>query len=103
MDIFAGHLSFPGLLNFGKFDSLSYELFELMIFVLIGAAGGIFGALFNHLNFKLAVFRTRYCKNKVKKEKYSFSSFNVKKREIHHRFITFCQNIRRETDKIRYP
>lgn len=57
---FTGELNYPGLLNFGKFGDLTYELPELFIFVLIGAAGGVFGALFNHLNHKLMIFRAKY-------------------------------------------
>lgn len=54
-----GDLSYPGLLNLGKFDSFSYQVYELPIFVLMGAMGGLLGALWNHINYKLAVFRIR--------------------------------------------
>ncbi|XKL65169.1 hypothetical protein PGB90_005255 [Kerria lacca] len=64
---YPGHLSYPGLLNFGKFDDLSYELPELIIFVVIGTAGGVFGALFNCINHKLMIFRSRYMKAKYSK------------------------------------
>ncbi|VEN38135.1 unnamed protein product [Callosobruchus maculatus] len=55
-----GNLSYPGLLNLGKFDSFNYEFFELPIFLIMGAMGGFFGALWNHINFKITVFRMRY-------------------------------------------
>ncbi|CAG9817829.1 unnamed protein product [Phaedon cochleariae] len=55
-----GDLNYPGLLNLGKFDSFTYELFELPIFMVMGAMGGLFGALWNHINFKITVFRMRY-------------------------------------------
>ncbi|XP_018570923.1 H(+)/Cl(-) exchange transporter 7 [Anoplophora glabripennis] len=55
-----GNLSYPGLLNLGKFESCSYEIYELPIFVIMGAAGGLFGALWNHINYKITVFRMRY-------------------------------------------
>lgn len=54
-----GNLTYPGLLNLGKFESFSYQFYEIPIFVLMGAIGGLLGALWNHLNYKLAVFRMR--------------------------------------------
>ena len=56
----AGELSNPGLLNFGKFDDINYSMFELPVYLLMGAAGGVFGALFNTINYKLTVFRMKY-------------------------------------------
>lgn len=64
---YPGQLSFPGLLNFGKFEDLSYELFELPCFILIGAAGGILGAIFNQIHYRLTLFRMRYIKKKYLK------------------------------------
>lgn len=55
-----GNLNYPGLLNLGKFENVSYQLYELPIFVLMGAFGGLTGALWNHINYKFAVFRIRY-------------------------------------------
>uniref|UniRef100_A0A1B6HWZ7 Chloride channel protein n=1 Tax=Homalodisca liturata TaxID=320908 RepID=A0A1B6HWZ7_9HEMI len=55
-----GDLAYAGLLNFGEFAKLSYEIFELPFFVLMGAFGGLTGALFNHINYKITVFRMRY-------------------------------------------
>ncbi|XP_075233875.1 H(+)/Cl(-) exchange transporter 7-like isoform X2 [Lycorma delicatula] len=55
-----GELTYSGLLNFGSFSNLNYELFELLLFILMGAIGGLFGSLFNYLNYKLTVFRMRY-------------------------------------------
>jgi len=56
-----GELTYWGLLNFGKFSNfaLSYEMIELPIFVVMGIIGGLTGALFCHLNYKLTVFRMR--------------------------------------------
>ena len=55
-----GELSYPGLVNFGKFDYTSYNCFELPIFMLMGLGGGLLGAVFNSINHKLSVFRMRY-------------------------------------------
>lgn len=55
-----GELSYPGLLNLGKFESFTYQIYELPLFVIMGAMGGIFGAIWNHINYKLAVFRIRF-------------------------------------------
>lgn len=51
--------SFPGLFNFGQFEPLPYEYFEIPIFVLMGMYGGIMGALWNSVNIRLNIFRTR--------------------------------------------
>ena len=56
---YAGQLSNGGLLNFGQFDNASYDLWELPLFLLMGVVGGLLGALYNHINFKLTVFRMR--------------------------------------------
>lgn len=53
-------MTYSGLLNFGKFDNTSYDFIEIPLFILMGILGGLLGALFNHLNFKLTVFRIRY-------------------------------------------
>ncbi|KAJ6656012.1 hypothetical protein lerEdw1_004597 [Lerista edwardsae] len=55
-------LSSPGLINFGRFDSekMSYTIYEIPIFILMGVVGGILGALFNALNYWLTMFRIRY-------------------------------------------
>ena len=55
-----GQLSNGGLLNFGNFDDATYEVWEMPLFLLMGALGGVLGALFNHINYKLTVFRMRY-------------------------------------------
>nr|XP_015215608.1 PREDICTED: H(+)/Cl(-) exchange transporter 7 [Lepisosteus oculatus] len=57
-----GDLSSPGLINFGRFESESveYYLYEIPIFMLMGAIGGILGALFNSCNYWLTIFRIRY-------------------------------------------
>ncbi|XP_017769929.1 PREDICTED: H(+)/Cl(-) exchange transporter 7 [Nicrophorus vespilloides] len=55
-----GNLLFPGLFNLGHFEEFSYSLYELPVFALFGAFGGLLGALWNSINYKLAVFRIRY-------------------------------------------
>ncbi|KAG5883579.1 hypothetical protein JTB14_016719 [Gonioctena quinquepunctata] len=59
-----GNLNYPGLLNLGKFEAFSYEFYELPIFLVMGAFGGLCGALWNHINFKITVFRMRYIRLK---------------------------------------
>lgn len=51
--------SYPGLFNLGQFEALPYEYFEIPIFVLMGIAGGILGALWNYINIRLSIFRSR--------------------------------------------
>ncbi|KAJ8345071.1 hypothetical protein SKAU_G00292640 [Synaphobranchus kaupii] len=57
-----GDLSNPGLINFGRFDSdsVEYNLYEIPVFICMGAIGGLLGALFNVLNYWLTIFRIRY-------------------------------------------
>ncbi|CAG0900265.1 unnamed protein product [Cyprideis torosa] len=55
-----GQLTDSGLLNFGKFDDLSYDWLELPLFMVMGIIGGLLGALFNYMNYRLTVFRMRY-------------------------------------------
>ncbi|XP_060945474.1 H(+)/Cl(-) exchange transporter 7 isoform X1 [Limanda limanda] len=57
-----GDLSSPGLINFGRFqgDSVAYYLYEIPLFIVMGAIGGLLGALFNILNYWLTIFRIRY-------------------------------------------
>ncbi|XP_068193122.1 H(+)/Cl(-) exchange transporter 7-like isoform X1 [Antennarius striatus] len=57
-----GDLSSPGLINFGRFesDSVAYNLYEIPLFIAMGAIGGLLGALFNVLNYWLTIFRIRY-------------------------------------------
>ncbi|KAL4241084.1 H(+)/Cl(-) exchange transporter 7 [Mactra antiquata] len=53
-------LSSPGLFNFGRFDTTSYNSVEILLFITMGVIGGLLGALFNHINYKLTIFRNRY-------------------------------------------
>ncbi|XP_042861796.1 H(+)/Cl(-) exchange transporter 7-like isoform X2 [Penaeus japonicus] len=55
-----GKLAYNGLLNFGKFDDLTYEIWEFIPFLLMGIMGGLLGALYNHINYKLTAFRMKY-------------------------------------------
>lgn len=60
----AGDLSYPGLLNLGKFDAIPYQIYEIPLFMIVGAMGGIFGALWNYVNYKISCFRMRFVKKK---------------------------------------
>ena len=55
-----GALSNPGLVNFGTFTTMPYSYYELPIFMLMGAIGGLLGGIFNGLNRRLALFRRRH-------------------------------------------
>lgn len=59
-----GELSYPGLLNLGKFDEMPFRIYEIPIFMIIGTIGGILGALWNYLNYKISCFRVRFIKKK---------------------------------------
>lgn len=62
-----GDLSNPGLANFGLFEISNYEWFELLIFIVMGAFGGLVGALFNEINIQLSLFRLRFIKHGIVK------------------------------------
>ncbi|KAK2180123.1 hypothetical protein NP493_458g02020 [Ridgeia piscesae] len=53
-------LSYPGLLNFGQFSDISYTGAEIPIYLVMAVVGGLLGALFNHINLKLCIFRKRH-------------------------------------------
>ncbi|XP_073982659.1 chloride channel protein 7 [Rhodnius prolixus] len=55
-----GELTYYGLLNFGHFESLNYELFELIFYAIMGVIGGVLGSFYTYVNYKLTVFRMRY-------------------------------------------
>ncbi|BET01426.1 Chloride channel [Nesidiocoris tenuis] len=59
-----GELTYYGLLNFGHFESLNYDLFELILYAWMGAVGGLLGSLYIHVNYKLTVFRMRYIRGR---------------------------------------
>lgn len=51
-----GSLSNPGLLNFGDWDSVGtsgYSPQHWLGFLLLGVLGGLFGALFNAINYRV--------------------------------------------------
>lgn len=55
------HKTYAGLINFGRFErNLKYTYAELLIFILMGICGGIFGACFNAINVQLTKFRLKY-------------------------------------------
>lgn len=56
-----------GEFQFGSFDTfLGYRTYELVIFTLMGVMGGLMGALFNHINKRMTIFRN----NKYKDNNY---------------------------------
>ncbi|KOX81276.1 H(+)/Cl(-) exchange transporter 7 [Melipona quadrifasciata] len=59
-----GDLSYPGLLNLGKFETIPYQIYEIPLFVIMGTVGGLLGACWNHLNYKITCFRLKYIKRK---------------------------------------
>nr|XP_033335693.1 H(+)/Cl(-) exchange transporter 7 [Megalopta genalis] len=59
-----GDLSYPGLLNLGKFETIPYKIYEIPLFMIMGTIGGMLGALWNHINYKITCFRLRYINRK---------------------------------------
>ena len=63
-----GQLSHPGLITFGNFPQDDpYSLPELPVFLLIGVAGGLMGALFNRLNVRLTLWRSKHMASRVRR------------------------------------
>ncbi|PZC82996.1 hypothetical protein B5X24_HaOG208863 [Helicoverpa armigera] len=56
----AGELSFPGLLNLGKMEPFPFQFYELPVFMFFGAVGGMLGALWNYINYRLTLEVTTY-------------------------------------------
>lgn len=58
-----------GEFQFGSFDTfLGYRTYELVIFTLMGVMGGLMGALFNHINKRMTIFRiNKYKDNNYKR------------------------------------
>ncbi|KAH0947333.1 hypothetical protein HN011_003798 [Eciton burchellii] len=59
-----GELSYPGLLNLGKFESIPYQIYEIPLFMIIGIFGGLLGSLWNYINYKITCFRLRFVTRK---------------------------------------
>ena len=49
-----------GTFSFGQFNVSSYEVWEMVIFIAMGAGGGVFGAFFTWLNTCITNFRSRW-------------------------------------------
>lgn len=62
-ETYLGRVGFDKLFSFGNFSfddgHSSYALFELAIFAMIGAAGGLIGAIFNSVNESLTHWRIK--------------------------------------------
>lgn len=56
--------TYHGLFNLGEFEAISFEYFELPIFIFMGVLGGLLGALWNSMNTKLNIFRDMFLKQK---------------------------------------
>lgn len=57
---YLGTVNSEGLFAFGLFNAYGYYSYELFIFALMGATGGVMGAYFNYLNKVVTVFRMQY-------------------------------------------
>eukprot|EP01031_Cornospumella_fuschlensis_P028872 gene28872-34846_t len=57
--------SSAGMFAFGQFENLfdgrsNFYVYELPMFILMGAIGGVLGAFFNHLNMHMSMYRMKY-------------------------------------------
>lgn len=53
------------LISFPSNQNVTYQWYELPVFIAMGAFGGLIGALFNFINIKLTKFRNDYIKKKL--------------------------------------
>lgn len=59
-----GELSYPGLLNLGKFETITYQVYEIPLFMIVGVFGGLNGAFWNYINYKITVLRQKYIRRR---------------------------------------
>lgn len=54
--------------QFGTFDDFQgYHIYELFVFIFMGACGGVMGAFFNYIHQKVTLFRNRHYNSRWKK------------------------------------
>jgi chloride channel 7 len=55
-----------GIFAFGNFNSNGYYSYELLLFLVMGAAGGLMGSFFNAINREVTILRMKYLTTKSK-------------------------------------
>eukprot|EP00731_Ephydatia_muelleri_P014815 Em0008g535a len=65
-----GFIGKPGVVNFGVYDSNQqlWKAYHLIIFIIMGAIGGLIGALFNSLNTHIAIHRSKFLLKRPQKQ-----------------------------------
>ncbi|XP_034191535.1 chloride channel protein 7 [Osmia lignaria lignaria] len=96
-----GDLSYPGLLNLGKFDTIPYQIYEIPLFMIMGMIGGVLGSAWNHLNYKISCFRLKYMKKKWLKvvEALSVAALSATMGFIMIYFINDCKPLGKDPTK----
>ncbi len=56
-----------GFIKFASFVDDSYKIYDLISFGIIGAIGGIMGAGFCYVNYRMGKFRKQYLKTDLRK------------------------------------
>lgn len=56
-----------GVFAFGSFSANTYTTYELLFFILMGAAGGVMGAFFNRINKEATLLRRKHLTSNFKK------------------------------------
>ena len=56
-----------GLIKFGSYNEQPYKMSDIPSFIILGAFGGVLGAFFIYVNFKISVLRKKYLTTKWKK------------------------------------
>ena len=57
-----GAVTYQGLVNFGQFpyENCHIDTYDIFTVIILGVMGGLLGALFNSLSFRLTLFRRKY-------------------------------------------
>lgn len=57
-----GSISYQGLVNFGQFsfENCHINSYDILVVIFLGVVGGVLGALFNAISFRLTLFRRKY-------------------------------------------
>ena len=100
-----GHSNQLSYVGFIKFEDLIYSIYELPIYVLMGAIGGILGALHNYINFRISVFRKNYLQAKWCRvfEATFFAIFTGTIAFLSFNFSTDCKVFDKKLDEVQFP
>eukprot|EP00731_Ephydatia_muelleri_P014855 Em0008g575a len=74
-----GDLDYPGLIGFGDFTHTQklWEYYHLIVFIIMGAIGGLIGALFNNLYVRIQKYRAQYLLKRPFRRQWSLKASHI--------------------------